>query len=38
VLSVPGGFVSAMLDASGADFDEAPFEAKLHTLRRLASA
>jgi hypothetical protein len=35
VLSVPGGFVTAMLCASGADFDESPFEAKLHTLRDL---
>ena len=33
VLRVPGGFVSAMLDAMGADFDEAPFEDKLHTVR-----
>jgi hypothetical protein len=37
VLSVPGGFASAMLDALGADFDEAPFDAKLHTLRLSAS-
>jgi hypothetical protein len=36
VLSVPGGFVSAMLDALGADFDEAPFDASLHTLRMSA--
>jgi hypothetical protein len=33
VLRVPGGFVVALLDASGAYFDETPFEAKLHTLR-----
>lgn len=38
LLRVPGGFVSAMLCASGADFDEAPFDAKLHTLRLSASA
>jgi hypothetical protein len=38
VLSVPGGFVSAMLDALGADFDETPFDAHLHTLRLSASA
>lgn len=38
VLSVPGGFVSAMLDALGADFDEAPFDDKLHTVRLSASA
>jgi hypothetical protein len=33
LLRVPGGFVAAMLSALGADFDEAPFESKLHTLR-----
>jgi hypothetical protein len=33
VLKVPGGFVSAMLDGMGADFDEGPLESKLHTLR-----
>jgi hypothetical protein len=38
VLSVPGGFVSAMLDALGADFEEAPFDDKLHTVRLSASA
>jgi hypothetical protein len=37
VLSVPGGFVSAMLDALGSEFDEAPFEDKLHTVRLSAS-
>jgi hypothetical protein len=29
--------VSAMLDALGADFDETPFDARLHTLRLSAS-
>jgi len=38
VLRVPGGFVSAMLDALGSDFDEAPFDDKLHTVRLSASA
>jgi hypothetical protein len=38
VLSVPGGLVSAMLDALGADFDERAFGANLHTLRLSASA
>jgi hypothetical protein len=33
VLSVPGGYVMAQLNALGADFDETPFESKLHTLR-----
>src|SRR5262249_39665596 len=33
VLSVPGGFADAMLDAAGADFEEALFESRLHTLR-----
>jgi hypothetical protein len=32
-LRVPGGFVSVMLDGMGADFDEAEFESKLHTIR-----
>jgi hypothetical protein len=35
---VPGGFVSAMLDALGADFDEASFDEKLHTVRLASSA
>jgi hypothetical protein len=38
VLSVPGGFVIAKLGALSADFDEGPFEAKLHTLRLSATA
>jgi hypothetical protein len=38
VLSVPGGFVSATLDALGADFDGSSFDAKLHTLGLTASA
>jgi hypothetical protein len=38
LLNVPGGFVSATLDAFGADFDETPFDANLHTLRLSASA
>jgi hypothetical protein len=38
VLSVPGGFVSAMLDSFGAEFDETPFDANLHTLRLSGSA
>ena len=38
VLSVPGGFVSAMLDALVQDFDEVPFDAKLHTVWLSASA
>lgn len=38
VLSVPGGFVMAGIEAAGADFDEAPFEAQLHTVRLSASA
>jgi hypothetical protein len=33
LLRVPGGLVDATLDAMGADFDETPFEANLHTLR-----
>jgi hypothetical protein len=33
VLSAPGGFADAILDAAGADFEEAPFESRLHTLR-----
>lgn len=33
LLRVPGGFVSVKLSAFGADFDEAPFESKLHTVR-----
>jgi hypothetical protein len=33
LLRVPGGFVFAVLDAGGTNFDEAPFESKLHTLR-----
>lgn len=37
ILSVPGGFVSVTLDARGADFDEAPFESRLNTLRVAAS-
>ena len=32
-LDVPGGHVYVMLDAGGKDFDEAPMEACLHTLR-----
>jgi len=36
VWNVPGGFVSAMLDAHGADFDKTPFEASLNTLRMSA--
>jgi len=38
LLSVPGGFVQVVLDALGADFDEAPFDASLHTLRLSTSA
>ena len=38
VLSVPGGFAMAGVEAPGADFDEAPFEAQLHTVRLSASA
>jgi hypothetical protein len=39
VLRVRGGFVSIGLGTmSGADFDESPLEAKLHTLRLSASA
>jgi hypothetical protein len=38
VLSVPGGFAMAGVEAAGADFDEAPFEAQLHTVRLSASA
>jgi hypothetical protein len=37
VLRVPGGYVSAWLDASGADFDEVMFEAKLDTVRIAAT-
>jgi hypothetical protein len=33
VLVVPGGFVTVMLDALGADFEESPFETRAHTLR-----
>jgi hypothetical protein len=32
-LAVPGGFVMAVLTTDDADFDESPFEARLHTLR-----
>lgn len=38
VLSVPGGFAMAGVEAADADFDEAPFEAQLHTVRLSASA
>jgi hypothetical protein len=38
VLSVPGGFADAMLDAAGADFEEAIFESRLHTLRLSGTA
>jgi hypothetical protein len=38
LLNVPGGFVSASLSAMGVDFDEAPFDDKLHTLRLSAPA
>lgn len=38
VLSVPGGFAIAGVESSGADFDEAPFEAQLHTVRLSPSA
>lgn len=38
VLRVPGGFVAIRLGTmTGADFDESPLEAKLHTLRLSAS-
>jgi hypothetical protein len=33
LLSVPGGFVAVRLSAFVLDFDESPFESKLHTLR-----
>jgi hypothetical protein len=33
LLRVPGGAVNVMLDAHGKEFDEAPFEDRLHTLR-----
>ncbi len=38
VLSVPGGFAMAGVESAGADFDEAPFEAQLPTVRLSASA
>jgi hypothetical protein len=38
LLSVPGGFVDAILDGGGPDFDETPFESRLHTLRLSAPA
>jgi hypothetical protein len=38
LLAVPGGFVSAMLSALGADFDEAPFESRFPTLKVSRSA
>lgn len=38
VLSVPGGFAMAGVESTGADFDEPPFEAQLHTLRVSESA
>jgi hypothetical protein len=38
VLSMPGGFAMAGVEAAGLDFDEAPFEAQLHTVRLSASA
>jgi hypothetical protein len=37
VLSVPGGFAMAGIEAAGADFDEAPFEAQLQTVKLSAS-
>jgi len=33
LLRVPGGAVDILIDANGKEFDEWPFEAKLHTLR-----
>ena len=38
LMSVPSGLVWATLDALGTDFDEAPFDEKLHTVRLSASA
>lgn len=38
VLRVPGGFVMAGVEAAGADVDETPFEAQLHTVRLSGSA
>jgi hypothetical protein len=38
LLAVPGGFVSAQFSALGAEFDEAPLESSLHTLRLSGSA
>ncbi len=38
VLSVPGGFAMAGVEAAGTEFDEALFEAQLHTVQLSASA